>query len=178
MNSFPVVTNSSREAALTVSRGHKMRNFRQQYDRVLRWYNRLKNQITDHQEYEDYIWAFFQNCWHLKDWIKNDEPLLKQIQKSGDEFEEELKKYPALMKCCGLANRSKHFQLDKKTTTKSKDANLLGDIMLELPSNIVRYDYFVTQDDGTGEPVLTVAEQAIKEWRTIFASCWEIQFEK
>lgn len=51
----------------------------EQFERVKRWYDRF-NEINsgrkhDHSSdyYEDVVYAFFINCYHLKDWIKNDE---------------------------------------------------------------------------------------------------------
>jgi hypothetical protein len=33
----------------------------------------LDDEDRDPQEYEDDAWNFFHACWHLKDWIKNDD---------------------------------------------------------------------------------------------------------
>jgi hypothetical protein len=46
----------------------------EQYSRTLRWYRRLKalEEGPAHEIKEsdrDDVYAFFQNCWHLKDWI-------------------------------------------------------------------------------------------------------------
>lgn len=45
-----------------------------------RWLSRLEqfdfpDGVTPerrHEEYLDFLHAFFQNCWHLKDWIRHD----------------------------------------------------------------------------------------------------------
>ena len=55
-----------------------MSKYQEQYDRTKRWYDRLTaidqgrahDMASDH--YVDEIYAFFLNCYHLKDWIKND----------------------------------------------------------------------------------------------------------
>ena len=52
----------------------------EQFERVKRWYNRFKktdngmlhNKNSDY--YQDEIYAFFINCYHLKDWLVNDLP--------------------------------------------------------------------------------------------------------
>ena len=49
-----------------------MSDFEDQLARVERYLKRIENQDRDRTEYEDDLWSFFQNCWHLKDWIKND----------------------------------------------------------------------------------------------------------
>ena len=49
---------------------------REQYDRMMRWYARMKATDSGREHavasdnYVDEIYAFFLNCYHLKDWIK------------------------------------------------------------------------------------------------------------
>jgi hypothetical protein len=31
-------------------------------------------------DYQDDVWAFFQNCWHLKDWVKHDPLVPKDVK--------------------------------------------------------------------------------------------------
>ena len=53
----------------------------EQIRRIERFLQRIDPPSKDHGsqvEYEDNLWSFFQNAWHLKDWIKND-PLIKTI---------------------------------------------------------------------------------------------------
>jgi hypothetical protein len=52
--------------------------WKEQWERVLRWYSRFE-QINRGQHdapstdfYQDDVYAFFQNSYHLKDWLKND----------------------------------------------------------------------------------------------------------
>jgi hypothetical protein len=55
--------------------------YREQLDRVRRFFARtwVDTGRTDVQ-YQDDTWAFFQNCWHLKDWIKNDQMIPQPIR--------------------------------------------------------------------------------------------------
>lgn len=54
-----------------------MKKFEEQYERVKRWYQRVEaitfgmahNKNTDFLQ--DEVFAFFINCYHLKDWIKH-----------------------------------------------------------------------------------------------------------
>jgi hypothetical protein len=44
-----------------------------QFARVERFLTHLKdNRNRVQEEYEDNFWSFFQNCWHLKGWIKTE----------------------------------------------------------------------------------------------------------
>lgn len=100
----------------------------EQFNRVLRWYKRFEeiNNGTIHDRssdfYQDLIYAFFQNCHHLKDWIsKDDENQLSE--KCLDQFIDshyELKIAAAL--CIGskhLEITNKHF--DKNTEIEKRD---------------------------------------------------------
>jgi hypothetical protein len=55
-----------------------MSSYLEQYKRVKRWHARFAaiNNGLEHTKSSDYyadeVYAFFQNCYHLKDWIKND----------------------------------------------------------------------------------------------------------
>src|SRR5438105_1733230 len=52
--------------------------WREQWDRVQRWYQRLvgiavgRPHNMDLDSYWDDVLGFFQNCFHFKDWLKND----------------------------------------------------------------------------------------------------------
>src|SRR5215469_15607924 len=46
--------------------------WREQYDRMMRAYERLQQPVWSSIAYYDDLHHFFQDCWHLKDWIKND----------------------------------------------------------------------------------------------------------
>ena len=57
---------------------YQEKRYLEQFDRMKRWYDRVRkisegkahNLPTDY--YQDEVYAFFINCYHLKDWIKND----------------------------------------------------------------------------------------------------------
>jgi hypothetical protein len=50
----------------------------EQYERAWRWLIRLGDTDTGRlhgsvsDSYQDEVYAYFQNCYHLKDWLKND----------------------------------------------------------------------------------------------------------
>lgn len=46
-----------------------------QYERMKRTYARLSENYVSSIDYDDTLQHFFQDCWHLKDWIKNDASL-------------------------------------------------------------------------------------------------------
>src|SRR5258708_1539825 len=69
------VRSGSNQPTGSLLRGADMSDWREQLERVVRFLARLQNHDRPKHDYEDDLWAFFQNCWHLKDWIKNDPAL-------------------------------------------------------------------------------------------------------
>jgi hypothetical protein len=155
-----------------------------QFPRVLRFYTRITREDKAEPDYQDDIWAFFQNCWHLKDWIKNDENVmvtraLCPICKNKDQkfvkgrevcIECEINRCNYIPICADLANRSKHSQLLRNR----KDGRMLADVAVMLggaPTESgcsVTYSYFVVSRDTEHVAALDLAKNAIEEWKTLF----------
>jgi hypothetical protein len=147
-----------------------MADYIQQYRRVRRYLERIQDQDRDRIEYEDDLWSFFQNCWHLKDWLINDED-----QSVSPELRDELKHrlsdglgpYANLRICADLANRTKHLKLKNPWA----DAKARGDIKLDFTEEATptRLEYRITLDDNTEQSAVDVARQAVEEWEHILA---------
>lgn len=80
----------------------------EQMKRVRRWLERIELPAESQTEHEDFLWSFFQNCWHLKDWIKND-PTTSSGVVNG--IESDINRYDSLKISADLANGSKHLVL-------------------------------------------------------------------
>jgi len=138
--------------------------YHEQLDRVDRWLDRIKHPGEDRTENEDFLWAFFQNCWHLKDWIADD-PASGQ---SGDDMDKAIEGYDSLRVVQGLALSGKHLKVDS-SKRPAKDprvdkALVLGRIHLgREESDWISY---VAYDASANEwiPALELAEQAVKDW--------------
>lgn len=82
-----------------------------------RWYERIKRigeRIPNEPRlpnYLDEVYAFFQNCHHLKDWIMNDDAI---IPLPRDRIEEFINKNECMCLCADLCNGSKHLKLTKR----------------------------------------------------------------
>ena len=107
----------------------------EQYNRIKRWHRLFqeidsgKNHNQDTHYYVDTVYAFFQNCWHLKDWIKHDDEnnLTKQDM---DNF---TKRHPELKVCGSLCNCTKHLKITGEKNKKFFDKNTeIGDKHLKL----------------------------------------------
>lgn len=91
----------------------------EQFFRVKRWHRRLEEinngKIHDRESdyYEDILYAFFQNCYHLKDWIINSGALAKDVI---DNF---INSNTDLMICRDLCNGSKHLKINNPSIDKN-----------------------------------------------------------
>lgn len=145
-----------------------MSSYLEQYERLKRYWNKINDQNRSQVEYEDDLWAFFQHCWHLKDWIKNDPNLNIPIN-----IETYINQHcPYLMICADLCNRSKHLKL----TSSRRDANITNiGVTIHAPLigsgeiGSVEYEYTVTLDDGTKYNTLIIAKEALDEWDNFIA---------
>ena len=153
-------------------------SYQDQLERARRWLKRLEdasshaNDINDplptekHEEYEDYLYAFFQNCWHLKDWILNDTGAPTALQ----EAVRKVKKQGAtvtLMLCAGVANGSKHLRQARDPRRRAKT---VGEIEVEIDpegNSQTTYTYKVIDDYGNSYEAIELARQALEEWEMI-----------
>jgi hypothetical protein len=124
-----------------------------QFERLQRIFLRvLDNQNRKLVEYEDDAWNFFQNCWHLKDWIEND---LKGVAKATrGKIKGEVNSYPALVLVGELARKSPHLEV--RSTITGGDNKTQGDILMK-----------VTDVDGEELLVKALATDAMKNWMAI-----------
>ena len=88
--------------------------YREQLDRLRRYFDRFQR-INDgsvfDRPYEDLlddIHGFFQNCYHLKDWLKNDPAFTKYTEQ---QIEQHVTAHPELAICADICNSTKHLLL-------------------------------------------------------------------
>jgi hypothetical protein len=140
--------------------------YRDQLDRVRRLLDRVEGSHTSDVELQDIMWSFFQHCWHLKDWIKND-PLASDAQKKAVVDQAQAS---ALLKMCrDLCNGTKHLALDRKP---SSGAGATHDHIATkiVPGESSDMDCIV--QDGYGHPISgkQLARDCVKEWERILHS--------
>ena len=87
----------------------------EQWERIRRWYLRFEEtsqgKLHDKQSdfYQDDVYAFFMNCYHLKDWIKND-PTAFALSAKVETF---ISNVPEMALCADICNGLKHLVLTK-----------------------------------------------------------------
>ncbi len=144
--------------------------YSEQLERVRRFFARLSNENRDAVEYDDDLWSFFQNCWHFKDWLKNDPAVPTHITKR---VEKDANDKPAIKICADLANRSKHvvltrIRVDAKIT--SRDTTVFIGGTKESPDTFSVSEHTITLGDGSIHQARDVAKQAICEWEELLNS--------
>ena len=102
------------------------RGWREQYDRMLRWFERLHEQGEIDERRRDDFYAFFLICFHLKDWLKNDPAVQQSLPDIDKTVEAFINGKPALRLCADLANGVKHLARDKPNTVRFADDALLS----------------------------------------------------
>jgi len=114
--------------------------------------------------YEDDVWHFFQDCWHLKDWIKNDDQISKVHR---DSVENDANRSEALRICADLANRSKHLKLTNRRLDADVSKRNLTINVGPPGEGFGEYNFVVLLEDGRELDAIAVAEDAMKEWRRL-----------
>lgn len=156
-------------------------NYKSQYNRVLRILNKISNPINyngNQTEYEDDLLSFFQNCWHLKDWVMQEPGINRR------KLNKKIYKSTSLRICADLANKSKHLVLDFKqvdadikscsVTISVPIITIINDGNSELihtsesvPVGTTTWDYNITISDGSVHKASEVVKQAVADWEAI-----------
>jgi len=160
----------------------------EQLDRARRALTKLENLSTitstenvsippvQQTEYVDALYFYFQNCWHLKDWIKNDDAAPASLKAAVRRMETEQDPVHSLMLCADLANGSKHFKL---THSIRVDAKAQGQIMVrvaesmfgnEPSSTSVQFQYRIVEGSGANHDALAVARKALSDWENLITT--------
>lgn len=142
-----------------------MPSFKEQYERVKRSLNRIQSEEQESTvDYMDDLYSFFINCYHLKDWIKND----PATGLTEDEVEDFVNSQLSLQICADLANRSKHAILEKyiRQNADMKERS----ITIDLNQGITIYENMVALEDGSRHIAENIAQQAVDAWTKFLSS--------
>jgi hypothetical protein len=138
-----------------------MWSYKDQYQRVLRYLARIENRNRDRLEYEDDLLSFFQNCWHLKDWIKKDNSVPEAVREG---LETELEQHKALKISQDIATKAKHLV----SYTSHSGEQLSGGRAWQIGPEGTTFDYQICLLDGTPSGLaLDVAREAVRDWEDI-----------
>jgi hypothetical protein len=144
--------------------------WREQWQRVLRQYElvRSTNEGRPHDRdsdfYQDEVYAFFQNSYHLKDWLKNDPDTARLVKPSIEDW---VKATPTISLCADLANGSKHLKLTRSKTGDFETGIGHRDFELDTGGTdvpIIRVKYHA-ESGGRTYDAFELATACIAEWK-------------
>ncbi len=138
--------------------------WRSQYDRMVRGWERLQGDYYSSINYEDDTYHYFQDCWHLKDWIKNDANLSQSVR---DSIESEVDKHEPLRVVADLANGSKHLNITRNIREGAHVTG--GHLTIGLGQNIpIDIDYTVALDkSGKVLSAKAVVKETFDSWQIV-----------
>ena len=142
----------------------------EQLERTRRALSRLREvyrgRIHDNtsEQYRDDVLCFFQNCYHLKDWLKWDP---SGLFKAG--VEQYVNQNRELQLCADLCNGSKHLVL---TTPRSSEHPRLGGQSAEIDvgAQEIRIRFAVDTDTGPLD-ALDLATRCVDLWADFIRKC-------
>jgi len=163
--------NRGREAGGGCQGGSVGQRVEEQWNRVQRWFARLQelsNSGRAHERpsdmYIDDVYAFFINCYHLKDWIQHDDS--SSLKNAVGDFGRDSVSFQI---CRDLCLGAKHLHVDDpKSNLKDKKLGRKH-FDYDVSSNVIRVTIFVETDAGEKE-VLPIAEKCMREWREFLSS--------
>lgn len=135
-------------------------SWRAQYDRMQRSFERVTAEQTSSVAYDDALQHFMQDCWHLKDWIKND-----PLANVGKAIEAAVFACKSLRIVADLANGSKH--LDRYTHHEGAYVTSTNVTVHLGQKRAIEHEYVVTLDDGTRTTAEALVSEAVKDWDSI-----------
>ena len=137
---------------------HKAGGWRGQWHRVRRWHSRV--QTGEPVDREDFLYAFFQNCASLRDWLKYDRP--ESLEQR--ELEDLVKNHVELRLCQDISNATKHLQLsDPKMRREFAQAReyVPAPVKGGSPSSTI-----VLLADGQKYDALVLVDRCVEIWRS------------
>ena len=147
--------------------------FSEQYYRVKRYLKRLEGSEGTQVDFNDNMWSFFQNCYHLKDWIIND-PSIDKTKIDPGVF---INQNEELRICSSLANRTKHSELDNRFRNSGRNVDnpiIAGQGVTIRPGPVggvsepTIYHTRILLSDGSEREALDVAKKAVIAWEEYF----------
>jgi hypothetical protein len=120
--------------------------------------DKIHDMPTDY--YQDDLYAFFINCYHLKDWVKNDPEISTEVKGDIENF---IANSEELSICADICNGSKHLKLK----APRKDPNTKVDarhFSLYLGHGPVIHIEYMIESGGKIYDAHLLATKCLKAW--------------
>jgi len=159
-----------------------MAKWQEQFIRMRRYHDRLRRMYAGqphrqgNEELVDDVYAFFLNCYHLKDWLIHD---AAYVSHSKPEIEDYITNTAALALCADICNSIKHLSLSNSRSGAApqfKGTHLIMDFgddfstvqsNPELPVITLRVNL---EHAGQHVDALDLANDAVAAWETLVGS--------
>jgi hypothetical protein len=141
--------------------------YRHQLERARRFFSRVYDLshpdwgTSAEVEFQDMAWAFFQNCWHVKDWVRHD-PKVTDAQKTA--VIDMAHNSSDLMVCREMCNGIKHLnKIPGEAAHSHIDAEYADGFTVHMDCVI---------EDGGGKPISgkELGHRCLAEWERILTS--------
>lgn len=138
----------------------------EQYHRMKRWYQWIKNPGSNSEFLDDIGSAFFMTCFHLKDWILNDGSLGVEKRKKVEKF---VNDSPLLEMCRSICDNSKHLKCDDPKVIdglKVKKMSVMHNLWGPGAAYATIHGFIEIGEDAY--EISSLAELCMKEWDKFF----------
>ena len=150
----------------------KLIKYQEQFSRLNRWYERFKiindGKIHDKPSdfYQDDVYAFFMNCYHFKDWIKND-PSAASV---ADKVETYINDNRELSLCADICNGLKHLTVKKRERSEEspKFGHRLFKVKVGTEPTTIAVKYTIDTLSGPID-AFEIATKCMKAWKSFIA---------
>jgi hypothetical protein len=146
-------------------------SFSKKYHAMMRAYDKLKTISTDNGPHivntdaGDLAEAFFNHCYHLKDWIKKDPAIPSHV-----DVEAYIQKTCALRIVAVYCNSLKHAGLDRKSRSGGQVENVLTHLKIDLtPRGFVSSAQFEIILGSKRYNAYKLASDSVAAWKSFFA---------
>jgi hypothetical protein len=149
-----------------------MKSYLEQYNRMIRWYSKFEEinkgilHTKDTDFLKDEVYSFFQNCFHLKDWIEKDIPKLKRDV-------ENLVKTEVCFKICeDICHGSKHFRLRKYSNFEDQPDFKRQEIKFDI-GGAIKINFEI-DFKGKNYEAFDIATECVNKWKDFIKNKVEI----
>lgn len=138
---------------------------KEQYDRMIRWYGYLieihkgRQHDKSTEYYQDIVYVFFMNCYHLKDWIIND-PNVNLPSKQVEDF---INSEDCMKISADICNSLKHLELNRSPRSGKVPKIESRAYTVQIPNQTIQINYFIETNTGSKE-VFELATECIHKW--------------
>ena len=149
-------------------------SYREQFDRMMRWYKRIESaywhkykpyseEVTPQEiflQFTDEIYAFFLNCYHLKDWIKHDNAVNLEARSQVEKF---INDNDCLSICADICNSIKHLKIDRR---RSNEVTMLQSSLwtsIGTEENFIFVKITILSSQGE-QKAFELATDCVKKW--------------